>query len=116
MVAIQSNKALKYNPIQPNAEGIIELQIIDVREFLEQELCVISVQDSVIIEDVKTVLTVRSKQFTFAELDALEAVLPVSEGSYMERRLNRLQNGLLYITQNDAHPIYFSEASDWEVV
>lgn len=120
MTAIRSNKALKFNPIRPDQEGIIELQILDIREDMNQELCFIAVQDAVITEsegvETKTVLTVRSKQFSFAELDALENVLPAHEGSYMERRLQRFKDGLLYITQNDPNPIYFSEAADWEAV
>lgn len=121
MVAIRSNKALKYNPIRPDQEGIIELKIVDVREFLESELFVISIQDSIIVEsegvESATVLTTRSKQFTFTELDALEASLQPQPGeTYMEQRLNLLKAGLLFITQNDPFPVYFSEAADWEAV
>jgi len=117
MVAIRSKKVLYFNPIQPDAQGIIQLQILDVREFLEQELCVVSIQDSVIVGDIPTVLTVRSKQLTFAELDALEAALQPQPGAtYMEQRLNLLKAGLLFITKNDPHPVYFSAAADWEAV
>lgn len=106
---------------------------MDVREFIDSELFVISVQDAVISEvstvttdaegvetvtatEVKTVLNTRMKQLTFAEVDALEAMLPAQTGSYMQQRLKLLQQGLLVITQTDAHPIYFSQASDWEIV
>lgn len=120
MIAIRSTKALAYNPIQPNEEGIIELSILEVREFFDQSICVISVQDALITEiegvETRTVLTVRSKQFTFNELEALEDLLPVPEGTYMERRIQRFKDGLLFITQNDAHPVYFSDPTDWEIV
>jgi len=117
MTAIRSNTPLKYNPIQPDQEAIIQLRILDVREFFEQELCVVTIEDSLVNEDdTTTVLNTRVKQFSFAELDALENVLPAPEGSYMERRIQRFKDGLLFITQNDPNPIYFSEAADWEAV
>jgi hypothetical protein len=114
---IRSNTALKYNPIRPDQEAIIQLRIVDVREFFDSELCVVSIEDAIVNEDGSTtVLTTRVKQFSFSELDALEDLLPVPTGSYMERRIQRFQQGLLFITQNDAHPVYFSTADDWEVV
>ena len=115
MATIRSNKPLKYNPIKPNEEGIIELKITNSYELVDSKICIITIQDSVIIDDVSIILTIRQKQFTFDELDYLESVLPTPEGSYMERRIQRFQQGLLYITQNDPHPIYFSESVDWEL-
>jgi len=123
MTAIRSNKALKYNAIKPNEEAIIELKIIEVRENIESELFVITVQDSVINNvdgvEVKTILTSRMKQLTFAEVDGLEALLSSQaplQGTYMEKRLQLLQAGLLFITKTDEAPVYFSKAEDWELV
>jgi len=133
---IKSNKKLKYNPIKPNEEGIIELKIVEVRELIDSRLFIISVQDGVIGEATRefineegeveietyatyTILNTRMKQLTFDEVDGLEVILSGSgielEGTYTEKRMQLLQLGLLYITQNDPYPIYFSASEDWEL-
>ena len=169
MTAIKSNKALKYNPIKPNEEGIIELKIVNISEYIDQRLFIITIQDSVINQELVNVSTLirtdqistpvldengdpvldengdptviiteqnvyediptlqetsrkalnnRVKQLTFAEVDGLEDLLSESgivlEGSYMERRLQLLQAGLLHITKTDEYPVYFSAPEDWE--
>lgn len=124
MTAIRSNKALKYNPIKPNEQEIIELRIIDVREFLDSKLFIISIQDALVKNGADGnegifPLTIRAKQFTFDEVDNLASILQgsgiVLEGTYTEQRLQLLQAGLLLTTQSDPYPIYFSNSEDWVI-
>lgn len=120
MPKIQSNKALKYDPIKPQLEGIIELKIVKVQDHLEEQLTVITVQDQLITENGVQNLALRNKTLSFAEIDGLEQYLTSQlgelTGTYMEKRLQLLQAGLKYITQTDPNPIYFSSAEDWEPI
>lgn len=139
MPKIRSNKALKYDPIKPQLEGVVQLEIIEVKDYLEQGLTVVTVRDSIVttVTTVKTVivdgeeveqeetveqfqqLNIRNKTFTFEQVNDLESLLSdqltVTE-PYMARRLQLLSVGLLFITQNDEYPLYFSTGSDWELV
>lgn len=118
MPTIISNKPLKYDPIRPQAEGIIELSILDVRDFTKEEITIVTIEDSIVIDGHRQQLNIRQKQFTFAELDALAEGLSDlidPESSYMQQRLQLLEAGLLYVTQNDPSPIYFSSSEDWEI-
>lgn len=118
MPKIISNKPLKYDPIRPQAEGVIELQILDVRDFTQSEITVVTIEDSIVIDGNRQQLNIRQKQFSFAELDALaEALADLidPESSYMQQRLQLLEAGLLHVTQNDPNPIYFSAPEDWEI-
>lgn len=115
MIAIRSNKALKYNPIKPNETGIIELRITEIRELMDNQTTILTINDYLIGES-DVLLNTRYKQFSFSELDQLELLLADSAGTYMEKRIQQFKDGLLFITRNDAHPVYFSAAEDWEVV
>lgn len=118
MPKIRSNKPLKYSPINPEFESIIELKITEIRDYIDSQLTIVTIEDSLVNSDGSlTQLNIRQKQFTFTEIDQLKELIcqnvDTSELSYMEERLILLQEGLLLITKQD--PIYFSTVADWEV-
>lgn len=117
MPKIQSNRSLKYDPIKPQLEGVIELKIIEVKDYLDEKLTVVTVEDR--LTGTNQLLATRNKTLTFEQIDQLEQLLSsesVLEGTYMERRLQLLALGLLYITKSDENPIYFSNFEDWDLV
>lgn len=129
MIAIQSNVKLQF----PQASfGFVRIEIDLIQNKPKEELYELRINDTCfdVINEEEVILSKsqRFKQYSYAELKQLSAILNIdfSDNTKILESINEIfKKGLLLVTQNEClqgisgipnKGMYFSEAQNWELI
>lgn len=117
MSKIRSTKELLYDS-RNNRSAVIELEFQDWSYNASQNTYRTKVNDYAIIEnDARVLINQKDVVYPAEQIDILFDVLEKSitpnVDVFTEKLIDLIADCLLYVTVNDAHPIYGSEPTDW---
>lgn len=117
MSKIRSTKELLYDS-RNNKSSLIELEVRDWNYNSSQNFYETTVNDFAVDEnEVRILINTKKVVYPAVQIDALfnainKSIQPNSD-VFTEKLTDLIADCLLYVTVNDAHPIYGSEPTDW---